>query len=429
MTGVNRSPISPHRRGDEQHRSGWIWGLALILLVFGILLADHLAGALPLFAFTLIPVVVSSVLGRPVITVVLSIVALASSIIVVGLQDDPAAYLLPRLVLIGCAGIVATAVAVVVGRLETRRADAFDRLARSEERYRVLAENSVDVVTQTDPDSRITYVSPSVEAALGYRPEELIGRRWDEIVSAEEVTRVEEPLHQLIREPGTSTTLVTQATHRDGSLRWFSSTIRMATDREGRPIGLVASTRDVTTEIAARTELAHRAQFDELTDLLNRREAIERLTAVTTRHRSPGDQAAILFIDLDGFKAVNDGNGHAAGDGLLRAISQRISETVRAGDIVARMGGDEFVVLLDGLHDLGEAESIAEKIRVAARQPVETTSGPVAVTVSIGIAPLLLGQVIDDLLATADEAMYEAKRNGGDQIITLFSGRMPTGPR
>jgi diguanylate cyclase (GGDEF)-like protein len=133
----------------------------------------------------------------------------------------------------------------------------------------------------------------------------------------------------------------------------------------------------------------------------------------------PGAESAALFIDVDGFKHVNDTFGHSAGDAVLETLTVRIRDIVRAGDTIARMGGDEFVVILDGIHDIHEAQSVAEKIRLAAARPVATANGAVDVTVSIGVTLTTSLESADQVIARADAAMYQAKNGGRDRIVAV----------
>jgi diguanylate cyclase (GGDEF)-like protein len=127
----------------------------------------------------------------------------------------------------------------------------------------------------------------------------------------------------------------------------------------------------------------------------------------------------MVFCDLDDFKAVNDTYGHSGGDALLRSIARRLERAVRSGDIVARIGGDELLVVLNGVRDLDDAVSIAEKLRAEVRQPTPVPGGTATVTASVGVALAEPGEGIDDIVARADAAMYEAKRSGKDRVVTI----------
>ncbi|MGI9116167.1 MAG: diguanylate cyclase domain-containing protein [Gaiellales bacterium] len=166
-------------------------------------------------------------------------------------------------------------------------------------------------------------------------------------------------------------------------------------------------------QVAAREQLEQRATYDDLTGVMKRDPALDRLQhAIESRRAGEGD-VAVLFVDVDGFKAVNDTQGHLAGDAHLQAIAERMERTVRDTDLVARMGGDEFLIVLDGVHRLDEATAIADKLRGACAAPTETSAGAVAATLSIGVALREPDETLGDLIARADQAMYRAKQAGG----------------
>jgi diguanylate cyclase (GGDEF)-like protein/PAS domain S-box-containing protein len=180
----------------------------------------------------------------------------------------------------------------------------------------------------------------------------------------------------------------------------------------GEVVGRVWSFRDVTEHRRLQSELVHQAFHDPLTGLANQALFRDRVDHATTRLQRHGGQLAVLFIDLDDFKTVNDSLGHSMGDDLLRIVSERLTSCVRPGDTAARLGGDEFAVLVDDLEDPEVANEIAERIVTALREPVVLGSKTVSATASIGIAYGSAGAVVDDMLRNADLAMYTAKANG-----------------
>ena len=185
--------------------------------------------------------------------------------------------------------------------------------------------------------------------------------------------------------------------------------------------------RRMTRETEALLEqLQHRSLHDPLTGLANRKLLLDRLERALQRVERHRTQVAVLFVDVDGFKPINDELGHVAGDGILVEIARRLSAELRASDTAARFGGDEFVVVCEDLHDDAEAFAVAQRMCTALRRPLPVSGGHSAVTASIGIT--LASSAAQDpreLLAHADQAMYRAKRTGGDRCA-VFRMQMPT---
>ena len=166
-------------------------------------------------------------------------------------------------------------------------------------------------------------------------------------------------------------------------------------------------------------ELDRRARYDELTGLLNRSEAFRRIALATTHTPRQGAHTAVLFCDVDHFKNINDTLGHAAGDVVLSTLATRISESVRDGDTVGRMGGDEIVVLLPGVHSADEAARIAEKIRCRAAEPILHDGQTIRATLSIGATVSVPGESATAVTARADEAMYRAKQARRNTVVRI----------
>ena len=189
--------------------------------------------------------------------------------------------------------------------------------------------------------------------------------------------------------------------------------------RDGQPSGAVIAFRDITERKAFEDELHHYACFDELTGLANRRLLVDRLDQAL--RRSAGETHALIFVDVDRFKSINDSLGHVTGDEFLVAIAGRMKGVVRAGDLIARFGGDEFVVLLENVAGQDEAVSAARRICAAVEMPLELTGGyEMVATVSVGIAMTEPGKTTDDVLRDADVAMYDAKARGGGGVYRVF---------
>jgi diguanylate cyclase (GGDEF)-like protein/PAS domain S-box-containing protein len=309
----------------------------------------------------------------------------------------------------------------------TERYESAARVAASEEQYRLLAENSSDVVLRTR-EGIVVWVSPSLSSALGWSPDEWIGQAVEDFTHPDDIQLVRSRRTQVMA--GSPSVVTLRMRDAAGTFHWVEVHAGPAVDAAGDPDGIVASFRVVDAEVDSQHQLERRATVDDLTGALKRDPALERLQQIGRHPRRAGMETGVLFIDVDDFKNVNDTWGHAAGDALLRAITQRVQETVRAGDTVARMGGDEFLVTLMGIHDLSEAVSIAEKIRLACALPVSTLAGEVTTTLSIGATladPIESG---DELVARADKAMYAAKRSGRNRVVAVrpTSGRSEDSP-
>jgi diguanylate cyclase (GGDEF)-like protein len=192
----------------------------------------------------------------------------------------------------------------------------------------------------------------------------------------------------------------------------------------GQPDGEVVALRIIDDVVAAEAELVRRAKYDDLTGALKRDGALEHLEAMSGRGEEQGKDAAVVFVDLDDFKTVNDQHGHAAGDAVLCAIADRIRSAVPTDNLIARMGGDEFLVILNGLRNLDEAARIANRICSKAREPIEVPGGSARVTLSIGVTLRCGNEDPDRLIARADHAMYQAKNAGRDRVVAIPA---PTG--
>ena len=166
-------------------------------------------------------------------------------------------------------------------------------------------------------------------------------------------------------------------------------------------------------------QLEFQTLHDALTGLPNRALILDRAAQMLARQERTGEPVAALFVDLDDFKTVNDTHGHAIGDALLEEVASRVRTAVRDVDMVARMGGDEVLVVLDGIHELDDAVVVAEKVRSAVAQPIVTESATLSASMSIGVTFIRPEETIDQAMARADSAMYEAKRSGRNRVVAL----------
>jgi diguanylate cyclase (GGDEF)-like protein/PAS domain S-box-containing protein len=296
-----------------------------------------------------------------------------------------------------------------VGLSVSARETATDALARTEARLRALMESSTDVLTVTDPAGSLTYVSPAVERAMGYGARTLLGTHLLDLVDSEYRGAVARRLREVVRAgAGARTRLDVLMVHASHERRWYEWTVHnLLSD----PLvqGLVVDQRDVTERLVHQDALAYAAAHDDLTGLANRGELMRRLAAVLPE-AAPGAGVAVLFLDLDHFKAINDTYGHAAGDELLVVVAQRLTACVRPHDDLARLGGDEFCAILTEVADEGEVAAIVERLRNAVSQPIALSAVVVRVGVSIGsVVTMDSTRSPASLFAAADAAMYRVK--------------------
>jgi diguanylate cyclase (GGDEF)-like protein/PAS domain S-box-containing protein len=286
---------------------------------------------------------------------------------------------------------------------------------RGEERLHALVRHSSDVVAVIDPSSHVRWLAESVRGMLGYEPEALVGRRLAELVHPDDANALSPFLHDAAEQEGEATMLSVRLRGADGAYRHLEL---VADNRLSDPLidGILLNMRDVSERLALLEQLRHQAFHDSLTGLPNRALFDERLRRALVRLRRTDGFAAVMFVDLDDFKTVNDGLGHAAGDELLQAVARRLDDTLRAQDTAARLGGDEFAVLLEDLVDESEALAIAERVRRALEPPLTVAGHQVTPSVSIGVACPGPEDSADELLRNADVAMYAAKERGKAQV-------------
>ena len=304
--------------------------------------------------------------------------------------------------------------ALVAHSLETLSSELVERndsLRRTAEAYRLLFEQNPTPMWVYAPQTRrILAVNDAAVAHYGYDRERFLQLRLDDLRPADAADQLEEALASTTTN-GRHTHLVRHRT-RDGALLEVEVTGH-AVEWEGATARLVLAL-DVTERRRLEAQLRRQAFHDELTGLANRALFRDRLEHAIARATRAGQPLCVQFLDLDGFKRVNDSLGHAVGDALLVAVARRVALAVRAGDTVARLGGDEFAILLECAHQ-GEAEAIATRIIDACRPPFRVDDRDVSVGVSVGIAAHQPGISADELQRNADTAMYEAKESGRNQ--------------
>jgi diguanylate cyclase (GGDEF)-like protein/PAS domain S-box-containing protein len=302
----------------------------------------------------------------------------------------------------------------VVRSVETHTARA------GEDRFEALVEHSSDVIGVVDSEGMIQYMSPAFRTALGREPDDHLNMALRSIAHPDDVSTLTTHLYQAATRPAHATSrFETRLLATDGSIREFEVVAANLVANEVVD-GLALTMRDITDRKALAAELSHQAFHDSLTGLANRALFADRVDhALHRRRRDPDCAVAVLFVDLDDFKAVNDGLGHGAGDALLRTVGERIVRCLRVGDTAARLGGDEFAVLLEDDRAPGEATTIANRILEALLAPVPLGDMDLSVVASIGVTVATSQSSTVGLLRDADIAMYEAKRTGKGRVCVF----------
>lgn len=303
-----------------------------------------------------------------------------------------------------------------LAEIAIERNHAFNALKNSEERHRLLADHASDVIWTMDLTGRFTYVSPSVEKLRGFSVEEVMQQQLEQLLTETSATMMREQLEFAVEQvklgnPFPAYTGELEQFHQDGSIVWTEVKTSGIYDALGQFVGILGVTRDLTERKKTEDRMRYMAQHDPLTGLANRSLFADRIEqAIKLAAREQG-HFALMLIDLNDFKAVNDQHGHAVGDKLLCAIAKRFLSCVRASDTVSRLGGDEFTILLQGIHQPGEAETVKAKILEQMKQSFTLGDLEIISSCSIGIAFYPVdGETEIELSQVADQRMYAQKR-------------------
>jgi diguanylate cyclase (GGDEF)-like protein/PAS domain S-box-containing protein len=290
-----------------------------------------------------------------------------------------------------------------------------------------LMDNVPDAIYFKDLESRFTRVNRYAAARFGVAsPALAVGRTDFDFFTIEHAQQALSDEQEIIRSGQPLVNVEEKETLPDGNFRWVSTTKLPWRDRKGEIVGTFGISRDISDRKKAEEQLQHQAFYDPLTDLPNRALFLDRLQHLFQRsRRSLGSpQFAVLYLDLDRFKTINDSLGHQVGDELLIATARRLERCLRPGDTLARLGGDEFTVLLDDVRSEADATGVAERIHQEVAAPLQMQGVEVYTSVSVGIALSTAGyQSPEDMLRDADTAMYRAKA-GGRASHQVFDGDM-----
>ena len=315
-------------------------------------------------------------------------------------------------------GSAAIALAILVMLrivLSAKDQERAHREARTSElEYRAVFENSPVAVLKVQDDMEILDANPAAERLFAYGSG-LRGRSARDLLADldGDAASIRSSLDELAAQPRSARAAWTVRVRRgDGSSFWSSMNTSIVKDLKGTPSFGITSVEDVTSRREEEERLRFRALHDPLTGLPNRDLLSENLRRSLARARRQGSALAVLFLDLDGFKNVNDRLGHAVGDELLKALGHRLESAARGGDMVARLGGDEFVMVVEDVRGTDEAEAVTVRFLDEVRRPVVIGGERISLDASIGLVVAEANDVPDDILRRADSAMYEAKRAG-----------------
>ncbi len=298
------------------------------------------------------------------------------------------------------------------------------RVAReSESRFQSLIRHASDVFLIVEPDAHLRFVSPASRRMFGAAPDVLLGTSLYELVAADDRPALDALFEQVQRTPSTapSPTATLRMRGREGT--WIRTEL-IATNllRDATVGGIVITVRDITERAILEDHLRHQALHDPLTGLANRALFRDRVSHALARAHRSRERVAVVFLDLDEFKEINDSLGHAAGDAVIVQMGSRLRLTLRDCDTAARLGGDEFAILLENVRDDQELMEIARRLADALSRPVLVEGREVDLRASIGIAEAQEGESAEDLLRNADVAMYHAKAQGKACIVVFEAG-------
>lgn len=294
---------------------------------------------------------------------------------------------------------------------EIARVQAEREARRAVAELTTLLESSPDAIVRVDPELRLTYLNPAALALTEHRPDDLLGRHVSILDGSSPTLGAWEAALMEVLRTGAAAEADLSLVAR-GEQRWFHARLVPQRDAEDAVVGVISAARDVTDRRRAQVLLEHQASHDPLTGLANRVLLLERLGQALGRLGGTPGVLALLLVDLDGFHEINALRGHAAGDLVLIETARRLSATARGVDTVARVGGDQFVLVCENLTALADADRVAQRLREVLSRPYRAAPGT-AVTASVGVAVVADGaQTAEETLRIADKEMTRSKEAG-----------------
>jgi diguanylate cyclase (GGDEF)-like protein/PAS domain S-box-containing protein len=353
------------------------------------------------------------------------------------LQSDPATAWIPVVVLSGDRDPASATAALLSGAQDfiakpfvpdelqarltaaLRVASAHRALAGAEQRFRLTFEEAPIGIALVSLEGKWQRVNRAMADILGRSAEELLGTTFQEVTHPDDLDADVALVGRLLSGEIERYRMEKRYLHPDGHVVWTELSVSLVRDDDGVPRHFVSHVQDITTLHEARELLIHQSLHDPLTGLANRALLFDRLRQALAHEERHHRGLAVLFLDLDQLKAVNDQHGHDAGDDLLVQISHRLAHAVREGDTIARLGGDEFVVVAESIGGTDGALELAERVRSALAEPYEVVGVEVGCTASIGVTVPRRGQQPEEILREADRAMYRAKELGKDRWVLV----------
>jgi diguanylate cyclase (GGDEF)-like protein/PAS domain S-box-containing protein len=407
----------------------WLVGVAVAfgtLEISAVIALGHATGAMGIqIAYVWVIVYSCYFLDRRQVLIQLALVgvAYAAALAVVAAASGWTQWVLTMTTI----AIVALMVSTLMRRLVLREAESDERteaLKDAEERFRRAFDDAAIGMSLNSLDGRYLRVNHALVALTGYKANELVGKTFGDITHPEDLDADLAAVQELLSGERDLYENEKRYVHAEGHVVWIQLNVTLVKDGDGRPLHFIAQMQDITERKRAQAELAHQALHDPLTGLPNRLLFTDRLEVALARLARRGGAVAVLFLDLDRFKLINDSHGHEVGDQVLMEMASRLGGILRPSDTLSRFGGDEFTILCDDLSSEEDASQVAERIAEALAAPFPLADREVFLSASIGIA---LGRdramSAGALLRDADAAMYGAKERGRSRYV-IYDGAM-----